>query len=271
MPGGEPILSIALRDAPSGTLLERLDWAEERGFQAVEFTATGEADSFHAPTIAIEDRGALAERLASFQAVTVAAPYQETFDITLVSPSAAIRRASLAEIWSVCRFTGTIGAKMQNRPLVLVRTGMPPMGMPATESDDHLSECLTALDRTAQEQHVHIGILTRDRFHRLHHLHDLHALRLRHIGLALDLPHLLAMGETVDDITTFLREQSESIVAVIVPATVEGADRVGSVLREVEYGGRTLLSSAYEARATLTHIRDAWKIALSQPMDGNSR
>ena len=85
------------------SLAERLAWARENGFGGVEIAATGRPRDLYAPSVGREERARLKEEMAGFAAVAVEAPRQETFDVSLVSPSASIRRASVTEIWSCLR------------------------------------------------------------------------------------------------------------------------------------------------------------------------
>jgi sugar phosphate isomerase/epimerase len=187
----------------------------------------------------------------------VDAPHQATFDVTLVSPSAAIRRASLSEVWSVCRFARAVGATT-----VLVRTGIPPLGVRPAERDRYLSECLNALDHTAGEQGVTIGVLNRDRFHRLRALNDLAQLTLRNTGIALDIAHALDMGETLEDMTAFIADHGANLVHVRVPVSTVVGEAVAPALLESGYAGMISLVPS-TAGTDVTVAGEWWQKAVA--------
>jgi sugar phosphate isomerase/epimerase len=232
LPQRGPSVGVALESVAAGTLADQIARAERLGFAAVEIPMTGELPHLHAPNLSPEVREAVNGWLHSFRRVVIDAPHQATFDVTLVSPSAAIRRASLSEVWSVCRFARVVGAT-----IVLVRTGVPPFGVRPADRDRYLSECLTALDHTAGEQGVTIGILNRDRFHRLRSLSELDPMPLRHTGVALDVAHALDMGETLEDVTAFIAEHGPALIHVRVPVSTAVGEAVAPALLEAGYGG----------------------------------
>jgi sugar phosphate isomerase/epimerase len=232
LPQRGPSVGVALEGFADGTLDGRITQAARLGFAAVELPMTGELPHLHAPNVTPEARMGLNDLLGSFRRVVVDAPHQATFDVTLVSPSAAIRRASLSEVWSVCRFARTVGATT-----VLVRTGVPPFGVRPADRDRYLSECLTALDHTAVEQGVTIGVLNRDRFHRLRSLSELDPMPLRHTGVALDVTYALDMGETLEEVTAFIAEHGAALVHVRVPVSTAVGEAVAPALLEAGYAG----------------------------------
>jgi len=175
-------LGIAVAALKMPTLEARLDWAAENGFTGVELLATGEPWGVHTPGVTKEERARLREHVTRFARVAVMAPHQATWDVTLVSPSAAIRRASVSEIWSVCRFADAIGGAV-----VLVRSGMPPAGVPPAQAQAHLIECLTTLDRMAGDHNARIGLLNADLLADLSAFAALSGLSLPNTGIALDL------------------------------------------------------------------------------------
>jgi len=256
--GDSPILSVAMGTLPTGLLTERFQWASEAGFTGVELPAHGGTGGFHTPDISLEEREVLATHLKPFRGIALTAPYQESFDLTLVSPSAAIRRASLSEIWSVCRFAGMVGGKLSARPIVLVRSGMPPLGTPLTMSDHWLLESLGALQRTAQEQNVLLGVLSRDRFRRLADLDGFRSTPLAYTGIALDIEYLLDMGETLPEIVAFLEQGVERIVYLRVPATTAIATTLAPVLHSLHYAGMITLAGTTDM-ATLQSAHAAWQ------------
>jgi sugar phosphate isomerase/epimerase len=251
LPQRGPSVGVALESIAAGMLEERIAEAERLHFSAVELPMTGEMHHLHAPNLSPEVREGLRGCLSSFHRVVVDAPHQATFDVTLVSPSAAIRRASLSEVWSVCRFARAVGATT-----VLVRTGVPPLGVRLGDRDRYLSECLIALNHTAGEQGVTIGVLNRDRFHRLRSLNDLDQLPLRHTGIALDVAHALDMGEELEDVTAFIIERGSNLVHVRVPVSTVVGEAVAPALLESGYAG--MISLVAPTAGTDVTAAGAW-------------
>jgi sugar phosphate isomerase/epimerase len=255
----QPVVGVALEAAPAQSLEERLDWAERLGFRAVELNATGEYSGFHAPEVSLEEREWLRQRLAGFTAIAVQGPYQETFDVTLVSPSSAIRRASLSELWAVCRFAKAVGAST-----VTVRTGTPPLGIADARRDVYLSECLTTLDQTAREQNVRIGVLNRDRFRHLPTLDDLQQLSLTETGIALDIAHALDLGTPPEIIAAFAAEHIAQLTYVRAPSLSDVYPIAAALLENGYRGMVTLTSTGDTAHDTaLVAAREAWENALT--------
>lgn len=259
IPGSSPRLGVMLDPAPADRLLARLDWAEEMGFTAVELPAHGGIDGFHAPDLGNEYRAELAAHLSRFSSFGIAAPHQETFDVSLVSPSAAIRRASLSEVWSVCRLASTLARPSGPRPIVLLRTGLPPMDHAGTEADSHLQECLAALGHTAGQHRVTLAVLSRDRFRRASDLADLAASRFPQVGIALDLRYLHEMGETPLSLVHMVEVCGLRLVYAILPAVPDLALHLAPAL--IENGVETLVLSAAPGE-DLRPARDSWLSAL---------
>jgi sugar phosphate isomerase/epimerase len=259
LPRRGPVVGVTLDAAPGMTLEARLDWAARLGFAGVELNATGELSGFHAPELAPEQRETLRGLLTPFTEIAVQAPHQATFDVTLVSPSAAVRRASLSEIWSVCRFAKNVGASV-----VTIRTGTPPVGVGDARRDVFLSECLTTLDRTAVEQGVHIGVLNRDRFRHITTLDDLLQLSLSATGIAFDAAHALDLGVAPEDLAAFAAARQERLVYVRVPLTPE-LPELAAALSAGGYSGLVTLTPTADAatrEADLTLARERWTAAL---------
>ncbi len=167
--------SLALASLP-----ERLDWARENGFRGIEIAATGRPRDLHAPAVRQEDRERLRQAVSAFDAVAIQAPYQEVFDVTLLSPSSSIRRASVAEIWACFRLVEALGGGV-----VTIRTGWPPEGVDQDRQREFLAECLGTLDRMAGDHNATVGVLTSDYFRFGERLELLEMLPLRHTGITL--------------------------------------------------------------------------------------
>lgn len=237
-PHAKPPLVVSLEELQfvPGGVAERIVWAQEAGFSGVEILATGEPTSgVHVPSVDAEDRAHLREVLQNGRLV-VQAPHQQTWDVTLVSPSSAIRRASLTELWAVCRFAGVVAGENAPLPVVLVRTGTPPLGIGSVRVREYLRESLQVLDRTAGEQNVRIGLLNRDVMETMDDkeslLGDLH-----HTGLALDIPHaLLDQSTTLAYVAALLRQFAGRFEYVRVPFA-NGHDRafLADTLKQTGY------------------------------------
>lgn len=261
MPRG-PLLGVALPARPFADLAERLLWASEAGFEAVTVSATGEPGGLHTPDVSNDERADLRERLTAFRAVSVEAPHQATFDVSLVSPSSAIRRASITELWSVCRFADAIGAG-----LVLARSGLPPMGTSDRDRDARLSESLTTLDKTAGERGIGVALWNRDRFYRLSDFDDLRGMPLTQTGLAIDVAHAVAIGETLEQIGAFVATHSERVWVLRVPSTPDVGDALVPALQQAGY--RNLICFASGARNMadqddIARARQHWARLLGQ-------
>jgi sugar phosphate isomerase/epimerase len=254
-----PVVGVTLDAAPAETLEGQLDWAFRLGFAGVELNATGELSGFHAAELSPERREVLRGLLAPFARVAVQGPHQGTFDVSLVSPSAAIRRASLTELWSVCRFARMVGASV-----VTVRTGMPPVGVGDARRDKFLSECLTTLDHTASDQGILVGVLNRDRFRHAESLDDLGQLALSATGIALDAAYALDLGASPAEVATFAAARIEQLVYVRVPLTPD-LPELAAALAAGGYSGLVTLTPTADAATTesdLTAARTAWETAL---------
>lgn len=274
LPRRGPVVSVALDEPETPEMAEAVTLAVENGWDGIELAATGEPPFFHSPTISPEVRATLREMAAPLLHVAVQAPHQTTWDVTLVSPSSAIRRASLSEIWSVCKFAQAVSASPLP-PVVMIRTGMPPFGVGPKERDGYLAECLTTLDRTAREQGVLIGLLNRDRFHHLGTLEELDELPLAHTGVALDIGYALHIGESPARIISILGERSRvtsgsgRIVYVRVPCTLEGAarDQIAQAIRALNLTGAVCLTQGAGTADDLIAARHWWQPYLEQTLD----
>ena len=232
-----------------GSLAERVLWAQNAGFGGVELLATGEPGGVYVPTVDADDRADLRDLLQS-TCLVVQAPHQQTWDVSLVSPSSAIRRASLTEIWAVCRFAGMVGGNRRNvsPPLVLVRTGTPPIGVGADRVQAFLLESLAALDRMAGEHGVQIGIATRDVMQSPQDWDILLGGQFSNTGIAFDACHALH-SQTPEAVASSLRQIADVLVSVRVgdSKNCKGADNCRTVLanalREMNYQGMVSLAA----------------------------
>lgn len=255
-----PVLGVALEPRHPAEIAGRIAWAAGSGFAGVTLAATGEPGGLYAPEVSADARALLRQGLSGFRAVAVEAPHQATFDLTLVSPSAAIRRASVSELWSVCKFAEAVGAGV-----VLVRTGLPPVGTADRSRDVHLSECLSTLDRTAGERGVYVALWNRDRFHRLADLDLLEDLRLSFTGLAVDVAHALSMGESPEFVAAFIAERADRVLQVRVPWQRDVGERLAPALRDCGYGGMVCFASGARDmadREEMATARQWWAEAL---------
>jgi|GEM_PF-2167472 Sugar phosphate isomerases/epimerases len=211
--GGGPRLAVSLAQIELPTLAARLDWAADEGFAGVEVPVTGAAGMPHAPGVSPDERAFLRDSLSRFDCVALEAPNQATFDLSLVSPSPAIRRASVSELWAVCRLAEAVGAKT-----VLVRTGNPPMGLAEARAGAYLGECLKTLDRMAGDHDCRLALLNADMLSRLVAFSFLEGAGFRHIGVALDLGAARALGEPDAAAARFADVHAASVLHRRVPA-----------------------------------------------------
>ena len=259
-----PTLAVSLEDLSfvPGSLAERIAWAQNIGFGGVELLATGEPDGVHVPSVDADDRAQLRELLQNTR-LLVSAPHQQTWDVTLVSPSSAIRRASLTEIWAVCRFAGVVGKSAAGAPpIVLVRTGTPPISVGAAHVQNFLRESLSALDRTAAEHGVQIGVISRDI---MQSPGDWAALTtgVSHTGLAFDAAHALDR-HTPEEVAELLRRFADVLVSVRVPSgDADARPVIANALREINYQGVVSLAlseaeSGHNAENAAVEACQAW-------------
>jgi len=242
-------------------------WAVTEGFAGVEIVATGEPVGVHAPAVPYEMRDRLRDIFAASSSFVAAlAPYQETFDVTLVSPSAAIRRASVSELWSVCRFVGAVAPP--GKGVVLVRTGVSPAGVGEGRQAQYLSECLTTLDRMAGEQNVQIGLLNRDWLTNLVRFASLAALDLKHTGIALDLGYALDSGQEMSSVIDFLLDPPLPLLHLRVPAAPWCVDAFAAPLADADFHGQLCLYSTDSEINNLIAARDLWQRALTLETPG---
>lgn len=266
----EPLLGVSLASLRQPSWEDRAAWAQAEGFDAVELSATGEPWSLHAPLVSADEREYLRDKLRDFRGVSVAAPHQATFDVTLVSPSSAIRRASISEIWSVCRFVGALGGG-----IVLIRTGTSPFGISEEHQREFISESLVTLDRMAGDHNALIGLSDFDYFTHWENFAGLRALNLRHTGFVLDLDHLAAAGGPAA-LKQFLQQNAGQTLQVRVPVTAAaGADEAGgdsmdllaSLVSGGAFGGIICLTTEPTggAEKALLAARDRWRRLTVRP------
>lgn len=255
-PEGRRALGVSLSALKMPTLPERIAWARDVGFSGIELLATGGSWGLHAPGVRREDRERLRDALAPFGALAVQAPDKETFDVTLASPSAAIRRASVSEIWSVCRFVDALGGGV-----VLVRAGSPPAGVAEDQERQFVAECLTTLDRMAGSHNARIAITNHDYFARVDNFRLLDLLSLRHTGIALDI------GGS-GDVSAFLRQNVARIFHVRAPAAPGVDESIAAPLRSAEFRGMVCLAGGEARRPAspeqVLQARQIWENVLAQ-------
>ena len=265
-PGDAPTLAVSLEElrfVPGG-IEERIAWVQNAGFGGVEFLATGEAASgIHAPSVDASDRARLHDVLDGLHLV-VQAPHQQTWDVTLVSPVAAGGRVSLLELWSVCRFAGAVGGGAETGPpLVLVRTGTPPLGVGQTRVLEFLRESLMALDRMAGDHNARIGLTARDVLENPYEW-EFALDGLQNTGIAFDAVHALDRGASAEDCAGLLRRFAPALAYVRMGA---GENRAffAETLRQAGYANVlcvALAESGDRALSTGDVLCRDWKNAL---------
>lgn len=265
-----PRVGLSLEGARGEDTGERLRWAERHGFAAVEIGATGEPWGVYAPAVDAAERDALRTVIGPERTVAILAPTQATFDVTLVSPSAAIRRASVTELWSVCRLAGALSPAGAT---VVIRTGVAPVGAAHAREAAHLSECLVTLDRMAGEHGATVAVLNADFFRDLRRYPALRPLRLAHTGAALDAQAALDHGADGNDLAAFVRECGDLLRHVRVPDVVSPAlEPLAASLAEVGYGGMVCIvpSAAAPDPERVGQARTWWTRALGVPVTEES-
>ena len=179
-------LEIASILEPS--LEEKIRWIESAGFEEIEIYAC--------PNPSIH-RGIWARKLESgevknikrmtknFKAIDLHAPFQNTFDISLVSPNPLVRKLALEEITLAIRL-----ARKLNANVVTFHTGWSCVGMTKREEYDYLVDSLQKIDREAGEIGIRLGAEVADYFMPVDKFVLLEKLNLRNIGITLDIGHV---------------------------------------------------------------------------------
>lgn len=255
------ISTAALAALPS--LAERVAWARDHGFDGIEIAATGRPRDLYAPSVGRDERARLREAVAGFAQIAVEAPHQETYDVTLVSPSASIRRASVAEIWSCLRLAEALGGGT-----VVVRTGKAPTGVNADRQRAHVIECLQTLDRMAGDHNALLAVLSDDFFRGGERVDLLDMLRLRHTGVALDIGLLAHDGNgraptSPGDVADLVRALSDRLVHVRLSADADAS--VAAALAEAGFSGMACFAPGPDAVSPEQSARLAavWKGTLA--------
>lgn len=235
-----PVIGIrtATLIAALPSLPERLAWARANGFGGVEIAATGRPRDLYAPLISREERARLRGEAAGFSAIVVEAPHQETYDVTLVSPSASIRRASVTEIWACLRLAEALGGGT-----VVARTGNAPAGVDADRQQAFVVECLTTLDRMAGDHNARIAVVLADYFKPVSGRDDridlIERLSLAHTGIALD--------------AATARDEAQNGDVAAASGLVAAVSRMGNSLAHLRLGP---FEGENEARALAAAVRE---------------
>lgn len=268
-PVGGPSIGLSLEGLRREDIVGRIHAASGGGFFGVEIPVSGEPWSLHAPAVTPDERATLRGALDTLRDVALIAPSQATFDLSLVSPSAAIRRASVSELWSVCRLAGALRRTPESLPPpVIVRTGVSPVGMMSARENAALSECLTTLDRMAGEHGATVALLNADFFRDLRRFPALRSLSLKHTGAALDASLALDCGVTGSDLAEFALESDGLLRHVRVPDTItREIEPLASVLAEARYEGMicVVASQPVPDPVRIARVRHWWSETLGLP------
>lgn len=215
-------LSLFADSAPGSGLLDRIGWTRTQGYGGIVLDVRGTPDALHAPSVSSVERDRLRAATEQFEQVALLAPTQDTFDVTLVSPSSAIRRASLAELWSVCRLAGMLSDE-RRKTLVLVRAGVPPQSLPIERHREYLRESLHQLNKTAEDQNCLVALWNRDYFTDPEDFGLLEMLPSQNLRAALDLRPTFAQEEEAA-LSNFLRWGEKRVALLCVSPQQTGAD-----------------------------------------------
>jgi hypothetical protein len=261
------VWSVAVSAPPGGTLDDALGTTRASGFRGIELSATGTPNDLYAPAVTSEDRARLRDAVSGL-AVAVRAPTQATFDVSLVSPSAAIRRASVAEIWSACRLVGALGGGV-----VLVRSGVAPDHVTERQQQVFLAQCLQTLDRVAGDHHARIAVEMSDFFARPDRCALLDVLPLKNVGLAFGTGGLSDVANGAGALTVrggigaFVARAAPRLRYVRLRPRDEAAGLLGEIgvaLRAAGYAG--MVCGAFPADDPVA-TRDRWQRRLNGKMD----
>mgnify|MGYP000630865344 CR=1 FL=1 len=125
------------------------------------------------------------DAVEGFKEVDVHAPFQNIFDVSLVSPNPFVRELCIEEISLAAELTGKLGGRT-----VTFHTGWACCGMEDEEVEKNLKEGLTLLNEVAGKHNVRLCAEVADYFMPADKFTLLEELGLEHIGITLDTGHI---------------------------------------------------------------------------------
>lgn len=170
-------------------LFSRIDWIASHGFREIELYACSHPRVLAGVwlrALSAEGRARLAERLRSFELVDFHAPFQNTFDTTLVSPNPLVSRLSVEEITVIMEFA----AEVSRHSVVTCHSGWAPVGVDEEEVEGTLVENLKRLSEAAVRTGVRVGLEVADYFMPADRFQLLEDLGLPMVGITLDTGHI---------------------------------------------------------------------------------
>lgn len=183
-------ISAVTASIPHGTPLDRMRWAADHGFQALDLSCypwPPVYGSLSARTLSKEQRRDLVDATRSFKRIDLHAPF---IDFNLVSPNPAIRDLSFHEIRAAMELGSELGANT-----ITVHTGRAHAMMSPEEEREHVVAGLERLVEEATKLGVVVGVEVADYFGPVERFDLLERFPVTAIGVTLDVGHIAMTGD----------------------------------------------------------------------------
>ena len=185
-------IGLGTSSVTARNVYEQIAWIRDAGFAEVELSCCPNptiARGVWARELSPASISALRTAVAGFATVDLHAPFQNVFDVTLVSPNLPLRELSIEEITFAMRLAAEIGGDV-----VTFHTGWPCSGVTPEEHRAYLTDSLRKLDEAALRWGVRLGVEVADYFMPAHRYELLEELALERIGITLDVGHIAREG-----------------------------------------------------------------------------
>lgn len=183
------LIGIGTPSVAGMDLLSRIRWIESQGFEQVELYCCPSPRSLAGVwlrTMSAQERAAVRAALRPFRKVDFHAPFQNTFDLSLVSANPLLRRMTIEEIRMILEFASEFG----EQSVVTCHSGWATFGETPEETETHLIESLQQLSELAVRAGVRIGMEVADWFMPADRFGLIEELDLPRVGITLDTGHI---------------------------------------------------------------------------------
>ena len=173
-------------------IYEQIAWISDAGFTEVELSCCPNptfARGVWPRELSPASIRALRSAVAGFATVDLHAPFQNVFDVTLVSPNPLLRALSIEEIGLSMRLAAEIGGDV-----VTFHTGQPCSGVTPEEHLANLTDSLRQLNEVALRYDARLCVEVADYFMPAERYELLEELALERIGITLDVGHIARKG-----------------------------------------------------------------------------
>ncbi len=181
-------IGLGTASVTARNIYEQIAWIRDAGFAEVELSCCPNptfARGLWARELSPTSIDALRAALTGFATVDLHAPFQNVFDVTLVSPNPLLRALSIEEITHAMRLAADIGGDV-----VTFHTGRPCSGVTPEEHRCYLIDSLRRLNEAARKCGVRLGAEVADYFMPADRYELLEELALERIGITLDVGHI---------------------------------------------------------------------------------